>query len=360
MAIDPEDAFPPFSTYDRSTNEIDTFVRFTENAYLLSWHLMELNPRDSLPKRPTPKPQDLLSNASYTPADTVVKDVELVCEWVTYEEYCTREKLEIRMVAEAAERGEYGPIKRQPNTDEPIILWPPSSQQDPKAQDLEPDKKSFRVTAERTMVVSDDLEIGQKENAEAVQDTLLSLAHAYGPDETSRSRALKTLFSSGLLLQWTAFEEFLRDTVAYMLRKHPTKISDKKKSVSYEELVALTQEFGSIEALQDALIQKEIDLLRAGGQSVQGLINFLKREFCLEKDPYAVTYIFAGQRLENGFADLLEVKDLRNVIAHNGAAESPIPDDEDLDAMYLRSRLLMRSIAYSISRSVSDEKYVAG
>lgn len=359
MAIDQPSDFPPYVTYEASTDQIETFVRFTENSYALSWHLMELNPRDSLPERRPPSREEI-GKASYSVADTAVKDVELAYEWVTYEEYGRRENLHQEVVAECAEQGQYGTVNRHPQTLQAMILWPPSSQQDPKAQTLEPGKKSFRVKVEANMYFAANLELGQEENAEDVQATLLWLAHQYGPDEISRRQAYKALFSSGLLLQWTAFEEFLRDTVGFMLRKHPAKIADRKKAVSYEELVTLTEDFGSVEALQNALIQREIDNLRAGGQSVHGLINYLKREFCFEKDPYVVHYTHAGVRVDCGFPDLLALKDLRNVIAHNGAANSPISDGEDFDAMYLRGQLLMRSIAYSIARSVSRGKYVAG
>ncbi len=143
----------------------------------------------------------------------------------------------------------------------------------------------------------------------------------------------------------------------------------KKASVSFADVVDISQEFASLDSLQEALVEREIDHSEAEGQSVHGLINLLKNSFKFETDPYQAWYVIRGKRHTTDYNTLLEVKDVRNALLHNDGQVNgdfmqqfpnvPYRNGELIidDTYYLKANLVLRSIAYRIADAVTSEKY---
>ena len=209
-----------------------------------------------------------------------------------------------------------------------------------------------------------------------IQRSYLSLAHSLGkPDEVAK-RAEEMLNQSCFLSHWTIFEVFLRSTIQELIKRHPSKIDSgtrgKKSTLNYEEILEMTSKFSSVENLRDSLIEREIERLQAGGESVHGLINFLKSEFHFKRDPYEAWYVLKGQRHTAHYNDLMEFKEVRNALMHDGGTPpesfferypavpkrgNAILIDEEY---YLKAKLILSSIAFSIATCVDEGIYDAG
>src|SRR4030043_412274 len=119
-----------------------------------------------------------------------------------------------------------------------------------------------------------------------------------------------------------AFEIFMRTTVQHLMFKHPHKIAagprGKKYSLNYDELVTMSAKLKSINVLRNRLIEREIERLKSGAESVHGLIKFLKQEFHFQNDPYEAWYVLGGQFMVASYSSLMQVKEARNALLHTG------------------------------------------
>ncbi|MGY2031324.1 hypothetical protein ACW9HR_38310 [Nocardia gipuzkoensis] len=351
MTSELEDGFAPYANYMINYRSISRFTQLTGLSYALMWGLLEQNPEATLP--PLNIAGDTHPEMSMGGADQVIKEVVEKFRWVSLEWYSKNEGVPLTTVAELAESGALGHIKVNPSSGESMIIWPPEYQKDPAAGDLPVDRKRFEIRVERTVSYSQKMNLDDPN----FQSNLLRAAHTVGPSEESYDHARRAAHQSGIILQWTAFEAFLRDTVADTLRRFPEKLADSKKELGYSDLISLSGGFASIDSLKEALIEREIDSLRAGGMSVHGLINYLKKEYRFHHDPYKVSYTYRGIEMPASFKDLTKVREMRNSLVHEGAAENWDPDDLDFSAAYEKSRLLMSSIAFRLAYSIHRKKY---
>jgi hypothetical protein len=123
----------------------------------------------------------------------------------------------------------------------------------------------------------------------ATQVAFLQLAHTLGAPAQVAERAKEVLNRATLLLYWTALEVFLRSTVHEMIRRHPALLTSGKRgreTLTYREIATLSSDFTSMEQLLEPLVARELDRTESSGESVHGLINYLKSRFRFKTDPY--------------------------------------------------------------------------
>ena len=360
--------FGPYQIYRRNVKSIDDFIQLTNLSYGLAQQLLFKYPKDQLPKLPQiPKREQ----TSFSEADLEDAIVEEKCAWISCSEYSKRSQLPLETVVQEAASGRLGPVQKEPHTMEDLVIWPAEMQSRPLSELPKYPLKAYSVAFK--VLVPLPLDPKDAHDFEAVQRTFLSLAHSLGQPDEVAERAGEVLYRGGFLLQWIAFEVFLRSTVHELLKRHPAKIAagnrGVKYSLNYQDLLEMSRGLTSIEALRDSLVQREISQQESGGESVHGLINFIKSEFNFEVDPYEAWYIWDGQKTTTSFGELMEFKDVRNALTHDGGTpfeaffvrypnvqrrDSAIAIDEDY---YRREALVLNSIAHSVAKSIDEGKY---
>ncbi|MGD8219738.1 hypothetical protein [Pseudomonas thivervalensis] len=253
------------------------------------------------------------------------------------------------------------------------MIWPNDFQfQNPEALP-EPGKSKFKPKYSITAKASVEVDTENEEGFEETQKRLLSLAHKVGEAEELGTKAETMLYQSSFLLQWTAFEVYIRETIHDLFRSHPGKLAKGQKgattSLSYADVLRMSEDFASIDALRESIVNLEIEKHKKDGASISGLINFLKSEFIFEKDPYKAWYMIEGDRRTASFAKVTEIKHVRNSLIHDAGKNV----DELLNmypfliakegaliisrAYYDECVYALRSIAFSIAESITSGKY---
>lgn len=370
---DPQ-SFAPYKRFISNLKAIDEFEELVDISLGLTQQLLFRFPKEHVKsfKPPLPEREEL----SFCMADQEVHSVELSCEWITLPEYAERTGTELPSVEEQAFVGNLGPVQNHPKTSEQIVIWPPEKRSLPPERLPKPGKKTFSVKLSVKARAPLSVDVDDMTQFERTQKTFLRLAHSIGKPEEVADKAQGILYRSCFLLTWTVFEVFLRSSVHALFRMHPPILAignrAKKASVSYADVVDLSQEFTSLDSLQQALVEREIEHSEAEGQSVHGLINLLKTSFRFETDPYKAWYVVRGERHETDYNTLLEVKEVRNALVHDGGQVDndfmqrfpnvPCRDQTVIidETYHLKAHLVLRSIAYRIADAVVCGKYRTG
>ena len=353
---------------------IDEFERLSDISLGLTQQLLFRFPKEHVTSFEPPSPER--EELSYCMADQEVESVKVSCEWITLPEYAERTGTELSSVEEQASLGTLGPVQNLPKTSEQVVIWPAEKRSLPLEKLPELGKKTYSVTLSVKANACFSADIDDMTQFERTQKTFLRLAHSIGKPEEVADRTQEMLCRSCLLLRWTVFEVFLRSSVYALFRMHPQILAmgnrAKKASVSYADVVDLSQELTSLDSLQQALVEREIEHSEAEGQSVLGLINLLKSSFRFETDPYKAWYVIRGERHETDYKTLLEVKEVRNALVHDGGEVDndfmqrfpnvPCCDKAVIigDTYHLKAHLVCRSIAYRIADAVVRGKYRTG
>jgi hypothetical protein len=298
---------------------------------------------------------------------------KLECAWIPYREYAKKSGLDLKTVQKKAKELKLGPVRKHPKTGMEMLIWPPDMQSRAISELPEPGKGVWKTRIVATAEAPLRLDPTDIVAFKRIQNSYLLFAHSLGKPDEAATRARDMLNRSCFLLQWTIFEVFLRSTIYELIKRYPVKIAcgnrGKKFFLSYEEILAMTNELTSIESLRDKLIQREIERMQIGGESVHGVINFLKSEFRFKSDPYKAWYYLKGKMYKAHFNDLMELKEVRNALVHDGGTPPetffqkypsvPRHDDAVLinDEYYLKAKLIVASIAYSIAKSIDAGKY---
>jgi hypothetical protein len=306
-------------------------------------------------------------------ADVKAESAEVSCEWISLKECANRTGKSLNEITTNAAKGLLGPLQKHPETGEDIVVWPTEKRGIPPEQLPEPGKKTFKVKVLITARAMIGLDNESLDGFEQTQKTYLRLAHSIGKPEEVTDRAVEMLNSSCFLLRWTMFEEFLRTSIHELFQKHPNKLAycvkAEKPSISYKDVVELSDNFTSLDSLRDAIIERQIKQGEDEGKSVHGLINLLKSEFGFLEDPYKVWYVLEGQKYESDYRSLIEIKEVRNVIIHNGGKVAdeftrkfpnvPLRNYQIIinDTYGMKAGLVITSIAYKIANIVTRGKY---
>jgi len=367
-------AFAPYKRFVSNLEAVDEFEELSGISFGLTQHLLFRFPKEDVKsfKPPLPEREEL----SFCIADQEVDSVELSCEWITLPECAKRSGTELPLVQEQASSGNLGPVQNHPKTSEKVVVWPPEKRSLPPEKLPEPGKKTFSVKLSVKASAPLGVDVDDMTQFERTQKTFLRLAHSMGKPEQVADKAQEILYRSCFLLRWTVFEVFLRSSVHALFRMHPQVLATgnraKKASVSFADVVDLSREFTSLDSLQQALVEREIEHSEAEGQSVHGLISLLKGSFRFDTDPYKAWYVIRGERHETDYNTLLEVKEVRNALVHDGGQVDgdfmqrfpnvPYRDKEVIvdDTYHLKTHLVLRSIAYRIADTVVRGKYTIG
>jgi len=363
--------YPPYANYSETVRYVEDFVQISDLAYGITRQLMKKHSKDSLidVEMPRPKKKEL----SFSMADIRVKNVEFVCGWLSFEAYAGKLGIDLTEVEALASAKKLGPIPKHPETNIDLVIWPEEFQSKELAELPEPGKSKFKPQFSITAKASVELDDEKEDSFEETQKRLLSLAHQVGETEELGTKAETMLYQSSLLLQWTAFEVYIRETIHDLFRRHPGKLAKGQKgsfaSLSYADVLRMSEDFSSIAALQESIVNLEIEKHKKDGASISGLINFLKSEFKFEEDPYKAWYVIEGDMRTASFAKVTEIKDVRNSLIHDAGKNV-----EDLLAMYpnliekegglivsnayyTECVYVLRGIAFSIAKSITTGKY---
>jgi hypothetical protein len=362
--------FAPYRAYRDLVTQLDEFSSLTEYAYGLAQQLLfKGGPEKVDVEGPTRSEEEL----SYGMGDQNVKSVEMVCEWVPLEVYAEREELSADDVTIRASQGRLGPV-RQNAEGKSVVLWPPKYHQMGESEWPELGKKKFVVTVSITAKASADLNPADLAKFEEIQQEFLRLAHALGEPGKVGERAKELLNRSVFVLEWIAFEVFLRSTIQELVRRHPHMLAAGKRgkeNITMNDLIQLSAGLTDMATLRDNLAIKAIESQEYAGESVHGLLNFLKSQFKFRTDPYSAWYVLRGNRKTTSYNELLELKATRNALVHDGgrvsaafqAAYPAVPIRDGLvvinNEFYLRASLALRSIAYLVSKTIDANEYTA-
>jgi hypothetical protein len=332
---------------------------------------MKRHPKDALSavEMPPLKKKEL----SFSMADVEVKSVGLKCTWLIIPAYSEKLGIAVEEVEKAASDGSLGPIAVHPETGNQLIIWPPEFQTYAIADLPEPGKSKFKSEVSISATASVEVDEEQQENFEDTQKKLLALAHAVGETDDLGTKAETMLFQSSFLLQWTAFEVFVRETIHELYKRHPGKLCKGQKgtavSLSYADVFEMSESFSSINELRESIVNREIEKHKKDSASISGLINFLKAEFKFEEDPYSAWYVIEGDLRSARFEKVAEIKDVRNSLIHDAGREVAellelyphlVTREGDLivsKSYYAEAVYVLRSIAFSIAKSIRSGKY---
>jgi hypothetical protein len=367
--LNEEPQFTPYQLYLAVRSQIDEFASLSEYSYGLAQQLLFKHPKDSVRLTPIRKPS--LKDLSYSMADQQIEKVELSCEWVTLQEYAEREATTLEEVTAAAEADNLGPLRARKDGTK-CILWPSDYHSADESHWPELGKKKYAVQLKVTAKAPYETEPSNLELFEETQREYLRLAHALGNPSKVTERARELLNRSIFLLEWITFEVFLRATIQELTRRHPKVLASGKRgkdNISLEEVIKLSNGLSDVTLLRDNLANREIERQEHGGESVHGLLNLLKSQFNFKSDPYSAWYVLNGKRKRSTYKELLELKDIRNLLVHDaGRASSEFQNSYPAipvrngvvvidDQFSLRASLVLRSIAYLVAKIISSGQY---
>lgn len=202
------------------------------------------------------------------------------------------------------------------------MMWPPDKQSTPLSELPEPGAVRYEVSEQTRVEFPLTLDVTDTEAFEHVQQRYLALAHSLGRPNDVKTRAQGILNRACFLLHWAALEVFLRSTIEELIALHPSILAlhrrAKKTEVTYEELFKMSSSFSSVGDLLNGLIEVEFERMEAGGESVHGLINFLKKGLTFKRDSYKTWYVLKGCKQFTQYNDLVELKEVRNALLHDG------------------------------------------
>ena len=371
--------FKPYKLYQINTKKLYEFLELTKISYNITQHLLFKNLDEDVEL----EPWDInKGNICFSMGDLFSSSPNMISGWLTFEEYYAgKYDLDIESARIEVEQKILGPALEQlehlESKKKPVIIWPKNLPKRKLLTDLIKPRYGFSGIKFK-VGISPSHRFNTEEKIDLIQKKYLELAHAMGDSnspEKLKENSESMLYRSCFILEWTFFEVFLRDTIQKLIRKYPTIITSEKKSkgsLSYNEIFELSQDFSSIQKLQYGIIEKEIEKMEGENQSVHGIINYLKSVFKFDVDPYKAWYIYYGDGYYTSYHDLLEIKNVRNALAHDDGkvddkfiekySNVPIQNNRIYTTYdyYLREKLILNSIAYLISDTIENKKFKNG
>ena len=123
--------------------------------------------------------------------------------------------------------------------------------------------------------------------------------------------------------------------------------------------------------LLEGLVGRELARTESSGESVHGLINYLKSQFRFQMDPYDAWYIYEGHEYKTSYQELMQLKQARNALIHDAGRISDrfkreypdVPTRYGLivvtDSFLLRGILLLSSLAFKIAETIEEKEFSA-
>jgi len=365
------ESFIPYKNFVDTTEYIENFHLISGYSYAITKQLMLKHNKNSLTNfdAPTFSHKDV----SYCIADVKPSKPEFICGWITCAEYAERENINLEEVELQASNGFLGPVEICKKTSKQLIIWPKEYQYMEIVNLPTPGKHHFRAHTSISAKASTDIGERDISNFDETQQQLLSLIYKHGEAPEIQSKAETMLFQSCFLLYWTAFEVFVKETIHDLFRQHPEKLTKgvkgSTKNLSYADIYNMSSSFSSIDSLRTELVNTEIEKHKRDGESISGLINFLKSEFKFHEDPYTAWYVINGQKKETSILKINEIRDVRNSLVHDSGKDFKTligmyphlsTNEEKLaisEDYYVECSYVLRGIAFFISLMIYCKKY---
>lgn len=318
--------------YDNFINEMEKVSKFytiTTLSYAMSSHALKDTDKEKLNqiRRDIVKKSMKMDRVSYTRASVSIAEGEtdVLCEWVTLEEYAEREKIQFEQVIEEAETGKYGEIHVADGMK--YIIWPPAYQSEKDKPEYP--KKIYAVKVNQAVsfpvVVSDDS-----------PEQIAALLGDYKEFNAELERVGQLIHEQCYLSYWTIFEVFVKKLALALFELYPEIVFKNKKygndTIKYIDIFNTSEQFTSISSLKTYIMESIVETNgKVDNESIHSIINFIKECYMSNGvDPYKAQYVYNGEKIETSYVGLIQIKALRNSLVHdNGLITRKLLDEVD-------------------------------
>ena len=142
--------FPPYIAFRASTEQIRECTELTELSYGLALQLLFKFPKSELPRVRQKRPP--LKEVSFSRADREVVSVDLVCGWITVEDYALKVGLDVEVIRGNAQRGTLGPTEQHPETGEMLLIWPADYHTQPREKLPRIGENKYKVNSQQQLM----------------------------------------------------------------------------------------------------------------------------------------------------------------------------------------------------------------
>ena len=349
-----------YSFFCEEINKIQHFRNITQLSYCLAVKMLEDSSSESLKQiRNQLKPHMERKKHSYCAADREIKDIHLICEWITAEEYAKRLELPISKVEQMANNHELGYTIVE--KDVIYIIWP-KDQQSINSEELPKfGKKTYKVEVEQKALASINIEQNPRDFALALMGKSTKTMNVLEKEADYR------LNENTFLSCWSAFETFIKNIIYTFLDINPSLIFESKKigkeTITYKEIYEYSDAFNNIEKMKRMIADNIICNQEKNGQSIHSLINLIKEYFLKNEDPYNTWYVYDGIKYQIDYCTLIDIKEIRNTIVHDKGVVNvsrwknmklvPIPKGgivEIDDDLFNRCLIILKAISFRINQ----------
>jgi hypothetical protein len=358
------DAFAPFKSYIENRDALSKHIGATDLAYALAISTFGDRRLEGVEKARE-------ASINYSRADFGRPNAERIYGWVSFEEFAQLEKLALSEVEGSAGRGELGAVEEHPESGRPIVVWPTSKCSAPEVKQLKLGSSRWSVRARRPNDVA-KIEVDTDDPASLTEarNHLIFLGRELGEPVSVYEEAQELFYRGCYLNLWSSFETFVKDSFGELVRRFPVSLARlpdwRKLSMTYADLVVQTNGLSDIESLREQLVAAEIAKAETGGRSISGLINLMKTVFEWPRDLYKRPYREKGQNLVTAYSDLDEIREVRNVLAHQRSRASValvgskrlkmLNDRPVIDKAYFDwTGLVLSAIAHGLAEDVVAE-----
>ncbi len=297
--------------------KIEKFRKVTLLSYGLSHKLLEESKEENLIE----KYMELLNQnteISYCQGDAHVNSAELICEWISEEEYAERYKLPLENIKEKRLSGKLGHTITKDNVS--YVIWP-------KEQQAETSKILPKL-GEKKYNVKIDHQVSRNISMNGEVDGFLALM---GKEEDTidilENKAKNLLNENCFLLGWSAFELYVKDIIYTLYHMKPESFFNEKQNskegVTYNDIYQLSDAFRDIEKLRESIIERIISKSEENEKGIHGSINLIKDKYLKGKDPYDTWYIYNGNKKRTNYMQLMDIKSIRNSLVHDRGNINP-------------------------------------
>ncbi len=216
------DHFVPYKIYLDNIKSILDFQEITAISISFSEKLLEKYPKEQLEKIELGKIK--ANELNYCAADRIHNPI-MIKAWLTFDEYAKHVSLPLEEITKAAVNGELGEIKIHPKTGKQVIYW--AEKDANNDNNPEPGGYAFKnsITIKAAIEISEDT----KSDIDKLQQLLISIGHSKNANSELSKNIEENLCKSILVLHWTAFENFLRQTIQELYRLHPELLARNKQ-----------------------------------------------------------------------------------------------------------------------------------
>ena len=154
------------------------------------------------------------------------------------------------------------------------------------------------------------------------------------------------------MLLWTAFDAFVRDTLAALVERDPTALlaAAGDAAVPYGELLELSDGLTSVDGLRSGLAARELDRLRGRTGSVRDTIGLLTETFGFQDAPLPAAYLLDEESRTLDADALQALEERRDALVHEDGES--VTSDEFVDA-----EAALSTVAVKIAGTIAAGRY---